>query len=147
LDLGQARTATLTGTELDEPPLDPPPPLLPPPAELLAAVAWEAGIMLGVGLASVCSNAVGTVNICPDTPVTTGDEGSTVAVNKVTATAIGVPADVEIELDTKNTAPVVTAFAGLIVTGTVVGWPAESVPTESVTTGVTGSKVITAVVG
>lgn len=137
----------MTGTELDEPPFDPPLPLLPGPVELLGAVVWEAGIMVGVRLASVCSNAVGTVNICPDRPVTTGDEGSTIAVNKVTATAIGVPADVEIELDTKNTAPDGPAFAGFKVTGTVVGWPAESVPTENEITGVAGLKVITAVVG
>jgi hypothetical protein len=148
LDVGQAKTATLTGSGPDDPPLDPAPPLSPGPPELLAVAVCEAEIRLGIRLeGTVWSNAVGTVKICPDEPVTTGEEGSTVALKKVTAMATGVPADVEIELEIKNTTPVGTALAGLRVTGTEVGWPAEFVPTENEMIGVAGPKVTGTVIG
>lgn len=76
------------------------------------------------------------MKICPDEPVITDEDGFTVALKTVTATAIGVPADIEIELEIKNITPVGTAAAGLRVTGTVVvGCPAELIPMESETMG------------
>lgn len=86
------------------------------------------------------------MNTCPDEPVTTGEEGLTIACRKVTATATCVPAEVEIEFETKNTTPVGTALTGVRVTGIVVGCPAELVPTESEMTGAAEAKVIGTVV-
>lgn len=149
-DFGQAKTATLTGSDPDEPPLDPPPPppLPPAPAKVPAVEVCDTEIRVGVRLgAFVWSNAVGTVKICPDEPVTTGEEGSTVALRRVTATATGVPADVEMELETKNTTPVGTAVGGLSVTGEVVSWPAEFVPIENEIICVAEFKVTGTVVG